>query len=105
MSADLDTLMSEMDRLGARAGRRGLELAIHERLTPLSRWEFATTASFLLEAAATLAENGREELAEDIAASVVRTTRSWAQRNGALGAYSEGLAQRAREFARFLGTH
>ena len=104
MSPSFEALLSEIDELGASAGARGLDLAVGERLSALSRAEFSTTAAALLDAAATLAENDRLSLAENIARSVVRATRLWAQKHGNLGAYSEGLAARAREFARFLGT-
>ena len=103
MNGGLERSLAELDQAWTEAGRRGLELAVRARLGELSPRQFSAVASELLDAAQDLVECGRAAVAQDLAASVLSATRSWAQRQGSVGAYSERLVARGREFAKFVG--
>lgn len=80
-----------------------VNLQIERLLLPLPPESFREAAERLLDEAQNQLALGHPELALAISAAVSRATKGWAQRRGELGAYSEGLIDRAREFQYFLG--
>jgi acyl-CoA reductase-like NAD-dependent aldehyde dehydrogenase len=84
--------------------RAQLAEAIERGLPAMAPAVFRESAEWLLDRARELLEQNERELARAITLSVSRSTKRWAARHGNLGAYSEGLAERAPEYARVLGT-